>query len=185
MAKGYSLDLRRRVFGAWQRGEGSQPEIAARFAVSVSFVRDLARRFRESGDVAAKPYGGGRAPSVDALTGEAIKALVAARNDATIEEHRQSLAQTGHQMGHSTLGHWLRKLGTHTQKKTLGDDERQTARVQGLRRAFQEEIAAVAPQNLIFMDESGVNRAMTRPHARSPRGTRAFGRVPQGTGATT
>lgn len=66
MAKGYSLDLRRRGFGAWPRGEGSQSEIAARFALSASFVRDLSRRLRESGDVAAKPYGGGRAPSVNA-----------------------------------------------------------------------------------------------------------------------
>ena len=118
MAKGYSLDLRRRVFGAWQRGEGSQSKIAARFAVSVSFVRDLSRRFRESGDVAAKPYGGGRAPSVDAKTGAQIRALVSARNDATIEEHRQSLAQTGCHLGHSTLGHWLNKLGL-TRKKRL------------------------------------------------------------------
>lgn len=117
MAKGYSLDLRRRVFGAWQRGEGSQSEIAARFAVSVSFVRDLSRRFRESGDVAAKPYGGGRAPSVDAATGETIKALVAARNDATIEEHRQSLAKAGSHLGHSTLGHWLHKLGLTRKKR--------------------------------------------------------------------
>ena len=117
MAKGYSLDLRRRVFGAWQRGEGSQSEIAARFAVSVSFVRDLSRRFRESGDVAAKPYGGGRAPSVDATTGEKIKALVATHNDATIEEHRQSLAKAGCQLGHSTLGHWLHKLGLTRKKR--------------------------------------------------------------------
>ena len=107
----------RRVFGAWQRGEGSQSEIAARFAVSVSFVRDLSRRFRESGDVAAKPYGGGRAPSVDAATREVIKALVAARNDATIEEHRQSLAAAGRHLGHSTLGHWLHKLGLTRKKR--------------------------------------------------------------------
>ena len=119
MAKGYSLDLRRRVFGAWQRGEGSQSEIAARFAVSVSFLRDLSRRFRESGDVAAKPYGGGRAPSVDAVTCERIKALVATRNDATIEEHRQSLAQTGCHLGHSTRGHWLHKLGLTRKKRPL------------------------------------------------------------------
>ncbi len=117
MAKGYSLDLRRRVFGAWQRGEGSQSEITARFAVSVSFVRDLSQRFRESGDVAAKPYGGGLTPGVDAKVGAQIKALVAARNDATIEEHRQSLAQTGCHLGHSTLGHWLHKLGLTRKKR--------------------------------------------------------------------
>lgn len=32
------------------------------------------------------------------------------------------------------------------------------------------------------MDESGVNRAMTRTHARSPRGTRAFGSAPRNWG---
>ena len=64
MASSYSLDLRERVFGAWQRGEGSRPQIAARFGVSVSFVRDLSRRWRESGGVAPKVHGGGRRPSV-------------------------------------------------------------------------------------------------------------------------
>ena len=32
------------------------------------------------------------------------------------------------------------------------------------------------------MDQSGVNRAMTRTHARSPRGTRAFGSAPRNWG---
>ena len=32
MAKAYSLDLKQKVFGAWQNDEGSQPEIAARLA---------------------------------------------------------------------------------------------------------------------------------------------------------
>ncbi len=118
MASSYSLDLRERVFGAWQRGEGSQPEIAARFGVSVSFVRDLSRRWRESGGVAPKAHGGGRAPSVDVAAVEAIKAAVAARNDATIEEHRQSLAAAGHRLAHSTLGRWLLALKL-TRKKRL------------------------------------------------------------------
>ena len=118
MAKGYSLDLRRRVFGAWQRGEGSQAEIARRFAVSVSFVRDLARRFRASGDVAAKPYGGGRAPQVNAALAQAIRGQVAAHNDLSIEEHRQQLAAQGHPLlAHSTLGHWLLRLGLTRKKR--------------------------------------------------------------------
>ena len=117
MASSYSLDLRERVFGAWQRGEGSQPEIAARFGVSVSFVRDLSRRRRESGGVAPKPHGGGRAPSVNAAAAEAIKAAVAAHHDATIEEHRQSLAVAGHGLAHSTLGHWLLKLRLTRKKR--------------------------------------------------------------------
>ena len=117
MAKTYSSDLRERVFGAWQRGEGSQPEIAVRFGVSVSFVRDLSRRWRESGGVAAKAHGGGRAPSVDAAVAKAIKAAVAARNDATIEEHRQSLAAAGYRLAHSTLGRWLLRLKLTRKKR--------------------------------------------------------------------
>ena len=117
MASSYSLDLRERVWGAWQRGEGSQPQIAARFGVSVSFVRDLSRRFRESGGVAPKARGGGRAPSVDTTAAEAIRAAVAAQNDATIEEHRQRLAAQGHRLAHSTLGHWLLKLKLTRKKR--------------------------------------------------------------------
>ena len=117
MASSYSLDLRERVFGAWQRGEGSQPEIAARFGVSVSFVRDLSRRWRESGGVAPKPHGGGRAASVNAAAAEAIRDAVAARNDATIEEHRQSLAAAGHGLAHSTLGRWLLTLKLTRKKR--------------------------------------------------------------------
>ena len=41
MAKGYSLDLPQRAWRAWQNGEGSQRELAGRFAVSLSFVRDF------------------------------------------------------------------------------------------------------------------------------------------------
>lgn len=117
MAKGYSLDLRRRVWRAWQNGEGTQAQLAVRFAVSVSFVRDLSRRFRESGDVAAKPYGGGRTPSVDAVTCVAIRAAVDTCNDHSIEEHRQSLAKRGHRLSRSALGRALRKLGLTRKKR--------------------------------------------------------------------
>lgn len=36
----------------------------------------------------------------------------------------------------------------------------------------------VNPEDLVFVDESGVNRAMTRLSARAPRGKRAFGSAP-------
>jgi transposase len=40
--------------------------------------------------------------------------------------------------------------------------------------------AGVAPDRLVFLDESGVDTAMTPTHARAPRGRRALGRVPGG-----
>jgi len=39
------------VLAAYQRGDGSQREIAARFSVSLSFVRDLLKLFRETGGI--------------------------------------------------------------------------------------------------------------------------------------
>lgn len=54
--------------------------------------------------------------------------------------------------------------------------------MKALRQSFQEQIGAVAAADLLFVDESGVNRAMTRLYARSPRGTRAFGSAPRNWG---
>ena len=40
--------------------------------------------------------------------------------------------------------------------------------------------AGTDPDRLVFLDESGVDTAMTPTHARAPRGQRAVGRVPGG-----
>ena len=52
--KPYSTDIRTKVFRAYLRGEGSQRALAMRFDVSLSFVRDLIRLHRETGDVAPR-----------------------------------------------------------------------------------------------------------------------------------
>ena len=51
--------------------------------------------------------------------------------------------------------------------------------MRGLRAAWPEQVAGVRPGDFVFLDESGVNRAMTRLYARRPRGTRAFGSAPR------
>ncbi len=50
--------------------------------------------------------------------------------------------------------------------------------MQQARLVFLERLEQVAPEDLVFIDESGVNWAMTRLFARSKRGERAFGSVP-------
>lgn len=54
--------------------------------------------------------------------------------------------------------------------------------MKGLRAAWPEQTAGIKPQDLVFLDESGVNRAMTRLYARSFCGTRAFGSAPRNWG---
>jgi transposase len=69
------------------------------------------------------------------------------------------------------------------EKKSLHADERETERVQQARAAYQEEISALDAARFKFIDESGVNLAMTRLYGRAPRGERVVGTVPQPYGA--
>ena len=50
------------------------------------------------------------------------------------------------------------------------------------REQYRAEIAAIDPATFVFVDESGVNTAMTRRYARAPRGERAVGSVPKNWG---
>jgi transposase len=72
--------------------------------------------------------------------------------------------------------------GLTTQKKSLPASERDTPRLQPARQAYCQRIAALDLRRLKFVDESGVNRAMTRRYGRAPAGERVIGRVPQNYG---
>jgi transposase len=50
----YSIDLRQKILIAWQNKEGRQRELAKRFKVSLSFLRDFLRRYRETAQIAAR-----------------------------------------------------------------------------------------------------------------------------------
>jgi transposase len=73
--------------------------------------------------------------------------------------------------------------GLAAQKKSLHASERDTERVQHARVDYRELIAPLALERLKFIDESGVNLAMTRRYGRAPRGERVVGAVPQHYGA--
>ncbi len=48
-----------------------------------------------------------------------------------------------------------------------------------MRAAWREETAALAPADLIFVDDTSTHTALTRRRSRAPRGQRAVGRVPR------
>jgi transposase len=54
--------------------------------------------------------------------------------------------------------------------------------VERLRARWRKTRLGLDPQRLTFVDESGVNLALTRLYARAPRGVRAVGSVPQNYG---
>jgi transposase len=113
----YSKDLRLRIVHAYEHREGSMRQLATRFRVSLSCVRDLLTRYRATGDVAPKPHGGGYPAKLDASGCDALKTLVHATPDATLQELCTRLSAT-HQVrvSQATVSRALTKLGLPRKK---------------------------------------------------------------------
>lgn len=58
-----------------------------------------------------------------------------------------------------------------------------TERDEAAREAWQETVADLLAEDLLFVDETSTHTAMTRRRARAPRGQRAVGQVPRNHGA--
>jgi transposase len=124
----YSRDLRLRVVQAYEHHEGSMRQLAVRFRLSLSCVRDLLIRYRATGDVAPQPHGGGYPAKLKATDLEALKTLVHATPDATLQELRTRLATTQQvTVSRATISRALTKLGL-PRKKNLS---RRRARAAG------------------------------------------------------
>jgi transposase len=118
MPKVYSLDLRNKVFSAWQAGEGSQRELAKRFNVSLSFIRDLSRRYREAGTIEPKPQGGDRRSKLKEKEQKIVKKMVEEKNDIYLREIQNAIQnQTGIVVSVSSLCRTLQKLKLRRKKK--------------------------------------------------------------------
>ena len=116
MPRAYSTDPRERALAACEAGEGSQSEIARRYRVGERTLSAWLRTAREEGRRAPRPRRGGRPP----LGGEreALAALVAGRNDATLAEYADLLAErTGVRRSPSALCRALRALGLVRKKR--------------------------------------------------------------------
>jgi transposase len=171
----YSLDLRERVLAAVEAHEGSWRFIAHRFRVSLTFVARLIQRHRQTGDLAPKPHGGGHPPALDEAARQRLRQLVQEQPDAPLAELRQRLG-----LSCSLMAVWrtLRELKITRKKKSHRHEEQDRPDVQEKRQAFQEEVAELDPERLIFVDETGATTAMTRTYGRAPAGERVPGTVP-------
>jgi transposase len=82
----YSMDLRKRVIDAYDLKTGTQEEVAARFDVSVSWLKKLLRFRRANGSIAPKPHGGGWTPKFSGEHLAELKRAVEQDPGATLEE---------------------------------------------------------------------------------------------------
>lgn len=66
------------------------------------------------------------------------------------------------------------------EKKSLHAVERDSEENRKRREAFLDRLRSIAPEQLVFLDESGVSTQMTRRYARAPRGVRVHETTPEG-----
>jgi transposase len=111
----YSQDLRERVLNACERGE-SPAAIAKRLEVSVSWVRSVYQRYKETGERRAHRVGGYRVSRLADWEGE-IKAWIAEKPDMTLAEIVEHLNENSVKIAISSLWERLNQWGLSFKKK--------------------------------------------------------------------
>ena len=114
----YSLDLRKRIVDAVERGIATKREIAKIFGVHETFVHKLLRQKRERGDIAPLPHGGGHEAILKEEHLLILTELVAESPDATLEELREQMKKRARvEASIPTIWRALESLGL-TRKKS-------------------------------------------------------------------
>jgi transposase len=171
----YSTDLRERIIAAVDRGEHSLRQIARLFSVSLSFLVRLLQRRRQTGSIQPKPHAGGPEPKLDEAAVQRLAELVRQHPDATLEELRDLLGIRCHI---NTIDRALKRHRITRKKITPHSKERDRPDVQARRSTFQQTLAQVVPEHLVYIDEAGVTTAMSRLYGRAPAGERVHTAVP-------
>ena len=109
-----SLDLRERILTAYDRHEGTRPEVAHRFRVSLGMVKKLLQQRRRTGDIAPRHRFCGRKPMIVGTHQSQMRALLAKKSDLTLKELREA---TGLQCSLQAINVVLGKMGLTYKKR--------------------------------------------------------------------
>ncbi|NEP51267.1 MAG: IS630 family transposase [Moorea sp. SIO3C2] len=177
--KPYSLDFRQKIIEIHNKEKLSIRNLAQRFGVAKSFIQKLLKQHRETGDIKPQRQGGSppRKLRVEQLID--LVEIIETTNDATLVELCDLLEKKTHiRVSRATMGRLVKQLDYTFKKKSLYAAEKEAEIVQKKRLKFWSEVRDIRAEDLIFIDESGVNLAMVRMYARSLKGKRARGKKP-------
>src|SRR3954462_15030064 len=192
MPRPYSTDLRQRALLACERGRLSRARIAVLFGVGEPTLYRWQQQARTEGRRTAQPARGGpparpggKGPDGPAAAagwqGPARPARPGGRGERLDAGGICRSAGRAHRSAGNRLdlvpGAQAAGPGAH---KTFRAEEQARADLAQERAAWRAELARVAPERLVFLDESGIDTRLTRTHARAVRGKRALGTVPWG-----
>ncbi len=117
----YSMDLRKRVLGAWDGGMDAE-RVAAKYEVSRAWVHRLAQWRRATGSMAPRKQTKFRTRVLTGAQEARLGTLITARPDATLAELRDALPTSA---ALSTLWRAIDRLGLTVKKN--GSRRRTTA----------------------------------------------------------
>lgn len=109
-----SLDLRERILASYDNHEGTRPEIAHRFRVSLGMVKKLLQQRRHTGDIAPRHRFCGRKPMIGRSHQSQMRALLTRKNDLTLKELREA---TGLECSLQAINVVLGKMGLTYKKR--------------------------------------------------------------------
>lgn len=89
----YSLDLRRRVVSAYEKGEGTIAEIAERFDVGQTFLKKMLRQKRETGSLERLPQRAGAKRALSQEDQRWLAKRIKEKPDATLQELQEGLSE--------------------------------------------------------------------------------------------
>ena len=112
--KTLSLDLRERIVAAYDRGNSTRAQIAARYDVSEGMVKKLLQQRRRTGDVAPRHRFSGAKPKITPTHQQHLRRLVRDNPDMTLEELRDAIGVACTQQA---VHYVLQKIGLPLKKR--------------------------------------------------------------------
>jgi transposase len=117
MGRPYGDDLRRKFLSAYDQGEDSLSQLAARFLVSASWAKKISAQRRRTGHAERVPHKPGRKPHADARAQQQVIGWVAAEPDLTLVEIQAKLdREAGVILSRGRVWFLLKKLGLRLKK---------------------------------------------------------------------
>ncbi|WP_341792515.1 IS630 family transposase [Rickettsia endosymbiont of Gonocerus acuteangulatus] len=165
MAKAYSYDLRIRVIKSLTDGKTIK-ETSEIYSISRKTIIEWKKLKKQTGDVKAKSgYHTGHRRIIRDIEG--FKKFIELNFDKTTMELANNWSQ---KVSASTISRLLNKLG-YSYKKTFLHPKRDI----GLRNEFILKLKTIDKQDLVFIDESGIEDNSCREHGWSIIGQRCYG----------
>ena len=117
MGKALGDDLRRKLLFAYDQGQGTLEELAARFLVSAGWAKKISAARRRTGQAERVPHKPGRKPHAGVEAQQQIRAWFVQQPDLTLAEVRQKLlSEAGVRLSLPQIWYLLRKLGLRLKK---------------------------------------------------------------------